>query len=119
MMMIRMPFTQGSPAGGRRGIESGLGPTLPRIHSSAHPPFRSFPGGATHVSQEFAIRSPRAHARRRQPQAELGDGGGVPGISMFWAPRRALPRAHRPPGRLCLKREKEKEEEGPTSDRGL
>ena len=37
--------------------------------------------------------------QRRRPQAKLGDGGGVPGISMLWAPRRALPRAHPPPDR--------------------
>ena len=38
-------------------------------------------------------------AGRRRPPAKLGDGGGVPGFSMLWAPRRALPRAHRPPVR--------------------
>ena len=35
-------------------------------------------------------------AGRRRPQAKLGDGGGFPGISMLWAPRQALPRAHQP-----------------------
>ena len=35
-------------------------------------------------------------AGRRRPQAVAGNGGGVPGTSIVWAPRRALPRAHPP-----------------------
>ena len=38
-------------------------------------------------------------AGRRRPRAVIGGGSGSLGISVLRAPRRALPRAHRPPDR--------------------
>ena len=100
-----------TPSGPSMGCMASDGPPPAPIKASprppgpvpSNPPSRQLAGTADLTGPLCAGSRKSASlgfdAGRRRPQAKLGDGGGVPGIYMLWAPRRALPRAHPPPGR--------------------
>ena len=100
-----------TPSGPSMGCMASDGPPPAPIKASprppgpvpSNPPSRQLAGTADLTGPLCAGSRKSASlgfdAGRRRPQAKLGDGGGVPGIYMLWAPRRALPRAHPPPDR--------------------